>query len=90
MSAIGSHPQVEEEKALLKYLGFVEATAGIVRVCVVHVYAVAKDWSGVWRPYIQDLEKRVRDTVGPLYSLVHGKEHDILLFFDHKVYILLQ
>ena len=66
-------------------MGFVEGTAGVVTVCVVHVYAVAKDWSGAWRPYIEDLEKRVRDTVGPLYHLVHGKEHDILLFFDHKV-----
>ncbi|KAI5074518.1 hypothetical protein GOP47_0010479 [Adiantum capillus-veneris] len=76
------HVKYEE----LKYLGFVEATGLLAKVCVVRVYEVGKDWSGpTWRQRIDDIECKIKDALAPLYNLIKGNEHHILLFFDQKL-----
>eukprot|EP00250_Pteridium_aquilinum_P007095 c16889_g1_i1 orf=395-1039(-) len=79
----GVHLQKHAEE--LKYLGFVEAVHGVLIVAVVRVYEVAKEWSGSWRSGINELELKVRNAIAPFFYLIEGKEHQILLFFDHKL-----
>ncbi|KAH7366060.1 hypothetical protein KP509_18G061400 [Ceratopteris richardii] len=69
----------------LKYLGFVEATGSLAKTCVVRVYAIAKEWSGSWRPRIHEIECKVTEALSPLCNLIKGNEHHILLFIDRKL-----
>lgn len=76
-------PQLEQPD--LKYLGFFEVVVDKATKYIASIYEFAKDSSGPLKPGVDGVESTVRTVVGPVYQIIEGKPHEILLFVDQKV-----
>ena len=73
----------------LKYLGFFEIAADRATKYVANVYGFAKESSGRLKPSVEGVETSVKTAVKPVYERIEGKPHEILLFVDKKVTLLI-
>ena len=69
----------------MKYLGVVEIVADKATNYLGGVYTFAKERSGPLKPGVHSVESTVRTVIGPVYQIIEGKPHRILLYVDQKV-----
>ena len=56
---------------------------------VANVYGFSKESSGCLKPSVEGVETSVKTAVKPVYERIEGKPHEILLFVDKKVTLLI-